>query len=288
MDPSVPTKDPAAVEAEVQSAALRLFPAADPEFVPRSFDWVIESFTGKHKDYQAIDAQYHDLEHTLQGTLCTVRLLRGRHLAGASPPLTQRMFELGVLAILLHDTGYLKTRDDTEGTGAKYTAIHVGRSAAFAAHLLGEKGFSADDIRAVQNMIHCTGVDAKPAAIPFQSEIERLVGLAVGTGDLLGQMAAADYVDKLPILYEEFAEASNYPVGRNAFVAMFASASDLLRKTPVFWEKFVRKRLIEDFDGLCRFLNDPYPDGPNYYITRIEANIDRVKRLVANGEAQPA
>jgi len=40
----------------------------------------------------------------------------------------------------------------------------------------------------------------------FRTELEKLVGFALATADLLGQMAAPDYVDKLPILYLEFAE----------------------------------------------------------------------------------
>jgi hypothetical protein len=33
--------------------------------------------------------------------------------------------------------------------------------------------------------------------------------------------------------------------------------------------------------GAYRFLNDPYPDGPNYYIDRIESNIARLRRELA-------
>src|SRR5262245_27273863 len=179
MYPPVPTKDPTAVEVEVQSAYLTIFPEGDRLFVPRIFGWAIECFTGHYRDYQAVDAHYHDFEHTLQGTLCMARLLRGRHLAAAQPVLTPRLFQLGVLAILLHDTGYLKKRGDTEGTGAKYTVTHVERSAEFAAQLLQEKGFTPTEIKAVQNMIRCTGVDAKLSAIPFQSELERVVGFAL-------------------------------------------------------------------------------------------------------------
>src|SRR5438477_2109847 len=112
MSALVTTKDPVAVEEEIQAAYLSMFPSGDRQFVPRVFGWVVECFNGHYKDYQAIDARYHDLEHTLQGTLCMARLLRNRHQAGAEPILTQRVFELGLLAILLHDTGYLKKRAD--------------------------------------------------------------------------------------------------------------------------------------------------------------------------------
>ena len=288
MYPSVVTKDPTAVEFNVQTAYLTIFPEGDRLFVPRAFGWAIECFTGGYQDYQPVDARYHDFEHTLQGTLCMGRLLSARHLAGAHPRLTERMFKLGLLAILLHDTGYLKTRGDSEGTGAKYTITHVERSAEFAARLLAEKGFPPADIMAVQNMIHCTGVDATLSIIPFQQEMEKVVGFALGTADLLGQMAAEDYVEKLPILYSEFAEAARYAKDKSHFISMFSSAADLMEKTPMFWEKYVQPKMERDFGGLYRFLNNPYPSGRNEYIERIEMNMKRLKSRVANSQMQTA
>ena len=281
MFPPVVTKDPTAVAVEVQAAYLAMFPNADPLFVPRAFGWAIECFGGNYADYQAIDARYHDLEHTMQGLLCMARLLRGRQLADAHPQLTPRLFQLGVLAMLLHDTGYLKKRDDAEGTGAKYTVNHVARSAEFAVRLLGEKGCNPADIQAVQNMIRCTGVDAVPGQVPFQSGAEKVVGCALGTADLLGQMAAEDYVDKLPILYSEFEEAARHVKDRKHFIATFTSAADLMQKTPGFWEKYVQLKLNRDLGGLYRFLNDPYPFGPNYYLDRIAANMERLRQQLA-------
>ncbi len=279
MFPPVNTKDATAVEVEVQAAYRAIFPTADPLFVPRVFGWVIECFTGHYADFQAIDARYHDFEHTLQGTLCMARLLRGRHNAQAQPQLTERLFQLGLLGILLHDTGYLKQRDDTGGTGAKYTVTHVNRSAEFAARLLGEKGFAAADILSVQNMIRCTGVDSTLGVLPFQTEIEKMVGYALGTADLLGQMAAADYVDKLPVLYAEFAEAARFTKDKTHFIALFADAEDLIIRTPAFWEHYVQVKLARDFGGLFQYLNSPYPDGPNWYLDRIEANMARIRNL---------
>ena len=168
--------------------------------------------------------------------------------------------------------------DDAAGTGAKYTVSHVNRSADFAARLLGEKGFSPADIRAVQNMIHCTGINAALSAIPFQSELERVMGICLATADLLGQMAAPDYVERLPALYEEFAEAMEFSRDATQPIAAFTSAEDLIRKTPRFWEHFVKPRLANEFEGVFRFLNQPYPSGSNDYLIRIEANIARLRR----------
>jgi len=272
----VTTKDPTVVEGHVQAAYLAMHPGGDLLFVPRMFGLAIECFTGHYADYQAVDARYHDFEHTLQGTLCMARLLQGRHRAGTLPLLTERSFQLGIIGILLHDTGYLKKRDDTEGTGAKYTTTHVNRSAEFAAQLLAENGFSSVDIAAVQSMIRCTGVDAVLSKIPFPGEPEKILGHALATADYLGQMAADDYVDKLPILYAEFAEAARYDGGHTDFITKFKEAGDLVHRTPAFWYEFVLPKLERDFGGLHRYLSEPYPDGPNEYVRRIEANIRRI------------
>jgi hypothetical protein len=283
MVPNVSTKDPAAVAAAVQSAYLDMFPGGDPTFVPRAFDWVVTSFAGRYAGYQALDTGYHDLEHTMQGTLCMARLLHGRHAARADPPIPVRLFELGILSILLHDSGYLKILSDRQGTGAKYTTSHVQRSAAFAAQLLCDKGVPPADVVAVQNMIRCTGVDAALRDIPFQDEQERLVGHALATADFLGQMAADDYVDKLPTLYAEFAEAARHDGGQSSLISSYSGPPDLLRRTPAFWKDYVLPRLEHDFGGLHQFLNDPYPDGPNWYVRRIEANMRRI--VLPPGEA---
>ncbi|MBI5772309.1 MAG: hypothetical protein HZA89_01030 [Verrucomicrobia bacterium] len=281
MFPVVNTQNTAAVEAETLSIYLAMFPEADHAFVPQVFQWMVDCFQGRYQDYQPIDARYHDLEHTMQGTLCLMRLLHGRHRAKAAPPLTRRMFELGLLAILLHDTGYLKRRADTEGTGAKYTLIHVNRSVEFARELLAEKGYPAEDITAVQHMIRCTGVNVDLTTIPFQSELVRLTGFALGSADLLGQMAAADYVDKLPVLYSEFEESARFNAGKTTAAGAFASAEDLIRKTPLFWEKYVVPKIEKDFLGQYHFLSEPFPDGPNEYLNRVLANIERVKQVAA-------
>ena len=282
--PVVVTKDPTAVELHVQAAYLAMFPRGNLLFVPQVFGLAIECFTGQYADYQAVDARYHDLEHTLQGTLCLSRLLHARHCANGQWPLTERLFQLGILGILLHDTGYLKKHDDTEGTGAKYTATHVNRSAQFAAQLLSEKGFSPADIAAVQSMIRCTGVDAVLSKIPFPGEPEKMVGHALATADFLGQMAADDYVDKLPVLYAEFAEAARHDGGHIDFIAKFKGAGDLVRRTPAFWHEFVLPKLDRDFGGLHHFLNQPYPDGPNEYVRRVEANMERIRQLLASSK----
>jgi hypothetical protein len=262
-----------------------MFPNGQADFVSNAFEWVLDSFSGKYDNYQPIDARYHDLEHTMQGTLCFARLLQGYQRMQAEPQLNEEMVQLGLLAILLHDTGYLKTRDDNEGTGAKYTLIHVNRSCDFAAKLLGEKGFARTQIKAVQNMIRCTGVNVDLAKIPFGSEEERLLGYSLGTSDLLGQMAAEDYIDKLGILFSEFEESARYNAGKFSGAGAFASVEDLRSKTPVFWEKYVMPKINGDFRGLYRFLGRPVAQGENEYVERIRHNLERLQRELQSAAA---
>jgi hypothetical protein len=285
MYPPVDTKDALAVEAEVQQRYRSLFPQGDQGFIGRAFGWVRDWFGGLSPGCQAVDVSYHDLEHTLQGVLCLVRLLEGRHRVGAVPVFTQRIFELAVLAMLLHDTGYLKRRSDTQGTGAKFALTHVRRSVEFAAVALAKEGMAPAEIWAIQNMIRCTGLEVDMSRIGFTDALERLAGMAVGTADLLGQMAAVDYLAKLPTLYAELEEAVRFAGDSRAAKWLVASAEEMINRTPQFWDNYVFPRIVNDFEGMYRFLNDPYPDGPNPYLERIAANLEPLRARAAKSDA---
>ena len=129
MQAPIDTKDSVAVEAEVRRIYQDLFPQGDSHFAPRALGSAKDWFIGRDHKHQAIDVHYHDFEHTLQGLLCLAHLFEGRHRAGAAPAFQQRTFELAIMAMLLHDSGYLKMRHDTHGTGAKFTPTHeIGRA----------------------------------------------------------------------------------------------------------------------------------------------------------------
>jgi hypothetical protein len=90
-------------------------------------------------------------------------------------------------------------------------------------------------------------------------------------------MAATDYPDELDILFSEFQESDDYiklPPARRAF----KSAAELKERTPMFWQKFVLRKLESDFQAMYRFLARPYPHGPNPYLEAAERNITEIKR----------
>lgn len=149
MIPPVDTKDHKAVARYVRQKQMAMYGKSKSRWLDRVFSDVTGMFLGKHPDYAAIDLHYHDLEHTLQATVCLVLILEGRHSARAQPCLSLRHFELGVAAILLHDIGYLRLRSDRVGTGAKYTFIHELRSSAFAASYLPTLGANEAEVATI-------------------------------------------------------------------------------------------------------------------------------------------
>src|ERR1043165_6480544 len=155
--PPVDTKNVGAVNAFVAEKFTGMFPDANAAWLQRILRDIESLFAGGHPDYCPVDVGYHDLEHTLQATVCMVLLLEGRHNAGVEPRIDTRQFELAVASVLLHDAGYLKMRSDTEGTGAKYTYCHVLRSCAFVASYLPRVGATETEIEAVLGAINCTG-----------------------------------------------------------------------------------------------------------------------------------
>lgn len=243
-----------------------------------ALDWVVAAFAGREPAFEPLDTPYHDLEHTLQATLCLTRLFAGWHASETDPRLDARAIRLGTIAALFHDTGYLKDRGDLQGTGAKLTAIHVHRSTLLAQNLLSRQGFSAPDIRAIQAMILCTAVNARPERSQFESDLHLMVGCALGTADLLGQMAAQDYLQKLPLLHAEFSEAAAAEPPGGPRPHLLGGVQDLIQGTPAFWQDIVRPRLQREYRATYRFLNVPWPDGPNDYLSRIERSLASIPR----------
>lgn len=240
-------------------------------------------FAGRFGDFLPIDLGYHDFQHTLQATCCMAEILAGRHTAGITPLIGSRQFELGIAAVLLHDTGYLKTRSDRSGTGAKYTYTHVLRSCAVAASYLPTLGVTLGELDTVLGAIRCTGPTSNIQRIQFPDEIDKLIGCCLASADYLAQMAASDYPDELPLLYREFEESDDF-LGVPRSKRVFQSVDDLIRRTPAFWRKVVEPKLRDDFLGVYRFLARPYPDGPNPYLNAVEHNI----AIISNRARAPA
>lgn len=283
MFPPADTKNASAVLAYIESVFGEMYLGAKLTIVPTMFEDVVRLFDGRHPDYSPVDLRYHDLEHTLQATVCLTQLLQGRHGAAVEPRLQPRQFELAIASALLHDAGYLKLRSDTAGTGAKYTFCHVLRSCAFAGSYLPTLGANDFEVEAILGAINCTGPTKQVSRLRFREPIDRIIGCALATADYLGQMAAADYPDELEILFSEFKESDDFvhlPPERRAF----QSAAQLIELTPMFWKEIVLPKLETDFQAVYRFLARPYPNGRNPYLDAVENNIRIIKARVPTRE----
>lgn len=238
-------------------------------------------FDGRFAHFQRMNMRYHDLEHTLQATLCWCLLLRRYQEHGNGIAISETAFLNGLAAVLLHDIGYLKEANDFCGTGAKFIFVHEQRSCELAQIFLARYGWEPSRIHVVQQMIRCTGPHAAIPAIRFSDATSQLLGKMLCTADFLGQMADPHYLEKLPVLFQEFKESDDYhgvPPGQR----MFSSLEQLIAETPAFWYNRVLPKLEFDCDGLYRYLAVPYPDGPNSYLDAIHANLDRVNTVLSS------
>ncbi len=278
---TIPTHpQPEAILGYIRKTAEDMYHRYDATVIEEVFHDTILLFQGKVPGFLGCDMRYHDFTHTLQTVPPFVGILHGRGKAGARPPISKEYFDLGVIAVLLHDTGYMKKEHDKQGTGAKYTFVHIDRSASYAASYLGEKGFSKEQIRAVQHAIRCTGVvfDYK---IHFASEEERVIGYALGTADLLGQMASPDYLSKLPALYEEFRESyvhEGIEKLRAEGVRVFETPEDLIRSTPEFFHTITMHRFTM-MGSVYQYLTHHFGNERNPYMEAVEQNVNRIKSL---------
>lgn len=270
--------DPQAVLEEVYQIISLLNSHLDCTTLDRVFQGVVKLFRGEYLGCRKCNTWYHDLKHTTDCLLAMARLMHGASINGLSIP--ERDAALGLIAALLHDTGYIQTDDDMWGTGAKYTLIHVQRSVAFMEKYLAQAEFSSRDIEYCRCCINCTGLELRIKEIQFESVNHQAVGRILGTADLLGQMADRTYLEKLPFLYWEFKEGK---------VPGFESELDLLRKTPAFWE-FTKQRFVEELGNVDRYMRDHFRVrwdlDRDLYRESIERNITYLKFILENHESE--
>ena len=276
---------------QVRDAVIALFAARYPgaDFTPLggAFDDFQALFEGRFPGYLPCDTLYHDVRHTLDMTLAMARLIDGHERVCAPlDRLGPRRAALGVLVALLHDTGYLKRSSEGHvANGAVFTKVHVSRSAEFAAAYLPQIGFGAEAPLAAK-LVHFTGYEMDVDEIQVAEPRDRMLGCLVGTADLIGQMSDRLYLEKCrDFLYAEFVWANiareKCPDGRE--LVRYASAADLMTKTPLFYEYVARARIEKKLGAVDRFAEAHF-DGANLYQSEIERNIRFLRQLVEAAE----
>jgi hypothetical protein len=182
------------------------------------------------------------LRHTIEAFLAMCRLIHGAVLDNHS--FSERQIITALIAAILHDVGYIQEESDTQGTGAKYKAVHEQRSMDFLSHQGFEFGLSDEEIAAGRMIIQCTDMDTDITAIAFPSAQIELLGKLLGTADLMAQLAEQTYLEKLLYLYYECEEAG---------IGDYESEVDILRKAVNFYDVF-EARLKTTLGGVDRFM----------------------------------
>jgi len=276
---------------EVRDAVLKVYAARYPgeDLAPlrQAFEDMKALFEGRYPGYLACDTLYHDLRHTLDMTLATARLIDGHDRASApADRLGARRAMLGVMVALLHDSGYIRRASEANvENGAVFTKVHVSRSAEFLRGYLPTIGFGQEVDRGMQ-LTHFTGYELDLDLIGLKDAKDHLLGCIIGTSDLISQMADRQYIEKCrDFLYREFVwggiAREVQPDGRE--VVRFASPTDLVIKTPGFYQYLARPRIEKRLGGVDRFA-EAHLDGPNLYQQEIARNMQYLHETIERGE----
>jgi len=231
---------------EVKKIVRLMFPRFDFSEITSVYRDVVKLFAGDFVGYRKCNTNYHDFRHTEDCTLEFARIAHGAYLNGEQ--ISVPGMNLGLISALLHDTGYIQEVGDNKGTGAKYTMTHIERSIDFTRRYFSLKGYSSSNYKFCKNCLKCTGLDVHIDKINFISVENELMGKILGVADLIGQMSDYNYLEKLPILFEEYKEGS---------VPGFNTEFDLMKQTPEFW-KFSQERFRTELGNVDRFLKDHF------------------------------
>lgn len=277
----------------VGSAVVRLFasryPGADFSQLTRAFGHVKALFAGTYPGYLACDTLYHDLRHTLDAALATARLIDGHDRTQPEPArLGARRAMLGVIIALLHDSGLLKrTTESQVENGAVFTKVHVSRSADFLLDYLPSLGFAPEAMVAAR-LVHFTGYEIDIDDLAVEDPRDHVLGCIVGTADLIAQMSDRTYIEKCrDFLYREFVWGG---IARETLlngreVVNYSSASDLVVKTPDYYDNVLRKRMDQKLGGMDRYAAAHF-DGANLYRTEIETTMRFLRSAIQNDELE--
>ncbi len=283
----VNVEDPARVRDAVMALYAARYPGIELAPLERAFADFKSLFQGSYPGYLACDTLYHDMRHTLDMTLALARLVDGHERScAASERLGPRRAMLGVLIALLHDSGYLKrVSEGSVANGAVFTKTHVTRGADFISAYLPRIGFGAEAGTAAR-LVHFTGYEMEIDEIRIEDPRDRLIGCLVGTADLIGQMSDRMYLEKCrEFLYQEFVwgkiARERLPDGHE--VVRYASAEDLIIKTPGFYEYVARTRIQKKLGGVDRYAEAHF-DGQNLYQSEIERNMDFLRQTIETAD----
>jgi len=283
----VDVTDPKAVAVAVVGIFSRCYPDYDFSIVDRLYEDFHALYSGEFPGFLACETDYHDIQHVLDVTLAMARLLDGYDKSHPSAEqLGPDLAVIGLIVSLFHDSGYIRRKGDSRHLhGAEYTKIHVTRSARFMAEYLPLIG-RADLVELCGKLVHFTGYEFQPDEIELADPKHRILGCMVGTADVIAQMADPSYLEKCrDRLYPEFeiGGVARELLDDGSEQVIYASAQDLLVKTPEFIKATITHRLDGHFGGLYHYVAAHF-GGVNLYMQSLENNCLHLEELLSRGD----
>ncbi|MCC7487148.1 MAG: hypothetical protein IT529_19420 [Burkholderiales bacterium] len=282
---SVNTTDAEKVGGAISGIYQDLYQEDAPASLRRAFDDLGRLYRGEFPGFHECDTSYHDIQHVLDVTLAMARMMDGCVRATDARLVSARIFAFGVITALYHDCGYIRYRRDTKHrNGADYTMVHVSRGARFIEEYLPALGM-ADLAGVAANVIHFTGYEIPIGRIRLPGPEFRLIGNFLGSADILAQMADRCYLEKChDRLYPEFVRGgiARRRNGDGTEEVIFASAADLIFKTPRFYQG-AAKRLNQDLGG-CHAYVERHFGGQHVYFDELEKNIGYARKIAVAGD----
>jgi hypothetical protein len=281
---AVDVTDPVSVGIVVESIFLNLYPGAAVSTLRNAMVHIVQLYRGEHPGYAACDTGYHDLQHIMDVTLASARLIDGYERSQKEGyGLGEELFVFGILLALFHDSGYLRKRGiEDDRHGAEFTLTHVSRGAELIKKYMQDIGLGNQAETAAQ-VVHYTGYEVPVDRILVPSPVYRVIGNLVASADILAQMADRCYLEKChDRLYTEFVLggiATKRDAQGNEQV-IFSSPQDLVIKTPEFY-RGAKKRMEETLEGAYRHIEKHF-NGQNPYLEAIEKNILFAEHVIAH------
>jgi len=277
---------PAVVRNAVSTILRRRYPGIDLGPLREAFETFTRGYAGLLNGFHGCDTWYHDVQHSLDCTLAMTRLIDGHdRLASESRRIGPRRAMLGVICALFHDSGYLRRWSERQfHKGAEFTLYHVSRSGDFLAEFLPTVGFGRE-AELARRLVHYTGYEIALDRIPVRNARDRRVGYMLGTADLLSQLSDRCYPEKcFKFLYHEFEAAgiAGHPI-QGVRKPIYASAEDLIHKTPGFVQKLFAERLDGYFEHVRDSMKAHFA-GPDPYTAQIDKHIAYITRVLESAD----
>src|SRR5690606_11798886 len=256
---TVDVSNPARVSAAVLAILKQRYRRVDSALIEQLFGDFARLYRGEYPGFFACDTDYHDMQHVLDVTLATARLIDGYE-AQCTP--AQRigldMTVLGIAVALFHDSGYIRRRGDSRHQfGAEYTRTHVTRSARFLKEYLPVVGMG-ELAPVAAKLVHYTGYEFQPDALDLAHPKWHTLGMLIGSADVLAQMADPGYLEKCRdrLFYEfELGGMTREREADGGETIRYASPTDFLKQTPAFMRHALNERLDNLFDGMYRYFS---------------------------------